>query len=149
VLEIEHDGGGGGARTLLIEYDRTRRVDKNYGKFRRYDAFLNLWWRNSSLADLSEPPFVVFVCQDQRQREQFMAAADHELTGHRWHPSVEPDHHDYVGRDRIRFALEREQHAGRPQAWRLPVFPQDHPSRAPEVRLAPLAESAARHERRP
>jgi choline dehydrogenase-like flavoprotein len=24
-----------------------------------------------------EPPFVVFICQDKRQREQFMADADH------------------------------------------------------------------------
>jgi hypothetical protein len=35
-------------RTFLIEYDRTRRVDKNVGKFRRYDAFLNWWWAETT-----------------------------------------------------------------------------------------------------
>ena len=38
------------ARALfLIEYDRTSRVDKNYEKFRRYDAFLTWWWRHTHL----------------------------------------------------------------------------------------------------
>jgi hypothetical protein len=32
--------GNGDVRTIRIEYDRTRRVDKNYEKFRRYDTFL-------------------------------------------------------------------------------------------------------------
>ncbi len=29
---------------LLIEFDRTRRVDKNFEKFLRYDTFLLVWW---------------------------------------------------------------------------------------------------------
>jgi hypothetical protein len=134
VLEIERDDGKPGARTFLIEYDRTRRVDKNYGKFRRYDAFLNSWWHHTPLAELGDAPLVVFVCQDHRQREQFMAAADHELTGHRWHPSVDADRHEYVGRRRVLFALERDVHAGALEAWRLPAFPHGHPSRLSDVR---------------
>ena len=35
-----------------------------------------------------QPPFVLFVCQDEAQRAQFLTAADRELTGHRWHPSA-------------------------------------------------------------
>ena len=69
MLEIERVDSGPGARTFLIEYDRTRRVDKNYGKFRRYDAFLNWWWRLTAFSDVDEPPYVVFVCQDQGHRE--------------------------------------------------------------------------------
>jgi hypothetical protein len=46
VLEIERVNSGSGARTFPIEYDRTRRVDKNYDKFRRYDSFLCWWWRH-------------------------------------------------------------------------------------------------------
>ena len=47
VLELED--GDDHRRTFLIEYDRTRRVDKNFGKFRRYDAFLNWWWSDTQL----------------------------------------------------------------------------------------------------
>src|SRR5215207_4731570 len=43
VLEVADDGNR--VRVFLVEYDRTRRVDKNFGKFRRYDAFLTWWWR--------------------------------------------------------------------------------------------------------
>jgi hypothetical protein len=138
VLEIERDDGQLGARTLLIEYDRTRRVDKNYGKFRRYDAFLNSWWRHTRFGDAAGPPFALFICQDQHQREQFMAAADRELNGHYWHPSVEPDRHEYTGRRQILFALERDMHASGYDAWRLPVFPPDHPHRVPDVRYVRL-----------
>lgn len=42
VLEVARDDTDG-SRVFFIEYDRTRRVDKNYEKFRRYDAFL-CWW---------------------------------------------------------------------------------------------------------
>lgn len=134
VLEIERAGDEPGAHMLLIEYDRTRRVDKNYGKFRRYDGFLNSWWQHTPCADLGEPPLVVFVCQDRQQREQFMAAADHELAGHRWHPSVDADRHQYVGRRRVLFALERDMHTAALEALRLPAFPHGHPSRTPDVR---------------
>jgi hypothetical protein len=125
-------------RTFLIEYDRTRRVDKNFTKFRRYDAFLNWWWRDSRFGDSDEPPFVVFVCQDGGQRKQFMAVADRELTGHRWHPSVGPADFDYVGRRHVLFAVERDVHAGAMEGWRLPAFPPDHPSRVSEVRRVRL-----------
>lgn len=139
VLEIERTDGEDGIRTFLIEYDRTGRVDKNYGKFRRFDAFLNWWWRHTEYAELDEPPFVIFVCQDEHQREQFMAAADHELTGHRSHLSVAVERHEYVGRRRVLFTLERDVHAGTLEAWRLPAFPPDHPSRLPEVRCRAAA----------
>lgn len=138
VLEIERDDGEDGNRTFLIEYDRTRRVDKNYGKFRRYDAFLTWWWRQTELADRGEPPFVLFICQDQHQREQFMAAADRELTGHRWHPSAPPDRYEYGGRRGILFALERDMHGELLEAWRLPAFPPEHPNRVAEVRRVRL-----------
>jgi hypothetical protein len=72
---------------------------------------------------------------NSQQREQFMAVADRELTGHRWHPSVAPDKYDeYNGRRRILFALERDMHAAMLDAWRLPAFPADHPDRLAEVR---------------
>jgi hypothetical protein len=143
VLEIQRDADEESSLTFLIEYDRTRRVDKNYGKFRRYDALLNWWWQETPLADRGERPYVVFVCQDERQREQFMTAADYELTGHLWHPSLAVEAHEYVGRRRVLFALERDVHARSVEAWRLPAFPRDHPDRAGSVRRARLPAGVA------
>jgi hypothetical protein len=137
VLELV--GEDGELRTILVEYDRTRRIDKNYDKFRRYDAFLCWWWRHSPYGDQREPPMVLFVCQTQEQRETFLAAADRELTGHRWHPSAGPDRFDYAGRRGILFALEHDAHDGRADAWRLPPFPAGHPVRDLSVRRQPLA----------
>jgi Replication-relaxation len=137
VLEIADDADDS-VRTFLVEFDRTRRVDKNFTKFRRYDAFLNWWWRDSPYAESDQPPYVVFVCHDQQQREQFMAAADHELTGHRWHPSVKPDDYQYVGRKHCLFAIEQDAHRGSLDAWRLPAYPRQHPARTAKVRRVHL-----------
>lgn len=63
---------------LLLEYDRTRRVDKNFTKFLRYDTLLTVWWRATDL----RWPFVVFICRDAEHRRRFMQTADHELIGH-------------------------------------------------------------------
>ena len=125
-------------RSFLIEYDRTRRVDKNFTKFRRYDAFLTWWWHDSPYGDGDQPPYVVFVCQDEHQRQQFMAAADRELTGHRWHPSADPDDYQYVGRKHCLFAIEQDAHRGSCDAWRLPAYPRDHPTRTANVRRVRL-----------
>jgi hypothetical protein len=130
-------------RTLLVEYDRTRRIDKNYDKLRRYDAFLCWWVRYTPYTNLPSLPYVLFVCQDETQREQFLAAADRELTGHRWHPTVPVDRHEYVGRRRILFAIERDAHAGDLEAWRLPTFPPDHPARDNNVRRVALTSGGA------
>lgn len=43
VIELDR-GEGEAPHTLLIEFDRTRRVDTNFDKFRRYDTFLVWWW---------------------------------------------------------------------------------------------------------
>lgn len=141
VLELA--GGNGDVRTILVEYDRTRRVDKNYEKFRRYDAFLCWWWRYTTYASRPAPPYVLFVCQAEPQRAQFVTTADHELTGHRWHPSVGPERHEYAGRRRILFALEHDAHNGLLEAWQLPAFPPGHPARDAAVRRVRLAGRAA------
>ena len=70
---------GDGSRVIFIEYDRTRRVDKNYEKFRRYDTFLCSWWQHTSFAN-GDRPYVMFICQDEDQRDRFLTAADRELT---------------------------------------------------------------------
>lgn len=142
-------GEDGESRTILVEYDRTRRIDKNYDKFRRYDAFLCWWWRHSAYGDWPEPPSVLFVCQAQEQRQAFLKTADYELTGHRWHPSLGAGLHDYVGRRRMLFAVERDAHEGRPEAWRLPAFPRGHSERNPTVIRDCLAPAVASGRDRP
>jgi hypothetical protein len=128
VLEVAREDGDG-FRTLLIEFDRTRRVDKNFDKFRRYDTFMTWWWNRMPEALDQAPPWVIFICQDEEQRDVFLHAADHELTGHHWHPSDGPEGHQYIGRHRILFAVERDAHTGRHLAWRVPKFPPGHRSR--------------------
>jgi hypothetical protein len=131
VLEIERDDGRL-PRTFLLEHDRTRRVDKNFDKFRRYDAFLTDWFPSSKFArpGSDDPPYVLFICQDPGQRETFLDAADHEVTGYRWHPDMRLDEHQYVGRRRILFTTELDMHAGEIEALRLPRYPPRHPSRS-------------------
>lgn len=121
---------------VLVEYDRTRRVDKNFTKFLRYDTLLTVWWRATDL----EWPFVVFVCQDDEHRRRFLRAADHELVGHlsAW---TEDGHQErYYGRDRTLFVLEDDIRKGEPEALRLPALPPRHeqrPSPAAVRRLPP------------
>jgi hypothetical protein len=50
VLEIERDDGFT-PQTVLVDSDRTRRVDKNYDEFRHCDMHLNWWWRETELGD--------------------------------------------------------------------------------------------------
>jgi hypothetical protein len=72
---------------------------------------------------------VLFICQDEAQRDDFLARADGELTGHRWHPSRPPDQHEYIGRRWILFCHERDAHLGDCTARRLAPYPPGHPAR--------------------
>ena len=129
MLDIARGDSEQGSRLFLIEHDRTRRIDKNYDKLRRYDAFLCWWWAHSQLERATDGPWVLFICQDEIQRDAFLDAADRELTGHRWHPSAAPTDYVYLGRRRILFAAERDIHAGRLEARRVPAFPPGRPAR--------------------
>jgi Replication-relaxation len=143
VLEIAGDDPTADSRLILVEYDRTRRLDKNFEKFKRYDAFLTWWWHHTVLADRRSPPFVLFICQDEEQRGLFLDAADRELTGHRWHPDAAPERYQYVGRQRILFTAELDAHTGVLEAWRLPAFPRGHRARRAEMRRVQLAPFSA------
>jgi Replication-relaxation len=142
VLEIAGDTPTDDGRLLLVEYDRTRRLDKNFEKFRRYDAFLTRWWQHTEFASKGVPPFVLFVCQDDEQRDLFMDAADRELTGRRWHPDVGAEHHEYIGRQRFLFADELDAHAGYAEAYRLPALPLGHRDRNGDIRRVRIAPRA-------
>jgi hypothetical protein len=84
--------------------------------------------------DRTAPPSVLFICSDSQQRNHFLRGADHQLTGHHWHPSANPAEQQHHGRQHILFAVETDAHRGRLQAWRLPNFPPGHPARDNKVR---------------
>jgi Replication-relaxation len=134
VLTIQRPGGPS-PWTLLIEHDRTRRVDKNFDKFRRYDNYLTAWHHHATLAhpDADSPaPYVIFICQTQEQRQAFMHAADHELTGHRAGHAAADGGQTYPGRKNTLFVTELDMHQGTLDAMRLPDRPPGHPERRPE-----------------
>jgi hypothetical protein len=80
-------------------------------------------------ADRGEPPWVLFICQEQTRRDKFLAAADRDLTGRLWHPAAEPSEKQYPGRRRILFACEADVHASILEALRVPGYPPRHPGR--------------------
>lgn len=133
-LTVASDAGGDESRVILIEYDRTRRVDKNFEKFRRYDSFLTWWWRHSGYGHREEPPFVLFVCQDEEQRDLFLDAADRQLTGRVWHPNSALADHVYPARRHLMFAAELDAHEGVHRAMRVPSWPPGHPLREAALR---------------
>jgi hypothetical protein len=92
-----------GSRVFFIEYDRTRRVDTNYEKFRRYDTFLCWWWQYTGFAD-GDRPFVIFICQDEDQRSRFLDAADRELMGFGTRPLLRTSTYTWAGRGCCSFA---------------------------------------------
>jgi hypothetical protein len=140
VIEIAGDEAAAESRLVLVEYDRTRRLDKNFEKFSRYDAFLTWWWARSHLAGrAAAPPFVLFVCQDREQRDLFLDAADRQLVGYRWHPDVSPEQHEYLGRQRILFAVEVDAHGDILEVRGVPRFPSGHPARSGGARRIRIA----------
>jgi hypothetical protein len=119
------DDSGEGVRSFQLEYDRTSRIDKNFDKFRRYDNLVTSWWRHTHLADHGQTPYVLFICQDDGLRDDFLARADQELTGHRWHPNHPAAPRQYTGRRHIFFCDERDIHHRHRQVRRLPPYPPD------------------------
>jgi hypothetical protein len=125
ILEVAgHDAAS--PNVFLVEYDRTRRVDKNFDKFLRYDAFATSWWRRSEFGAGERLPWIVFVCQSAAQRDLFVRSADRQVTGRVRVAGCDR----FPGRMRILFASEPDMHAGDPLAVRLPEAPPDHPDRA-------------------
>lgn len=117
---------GDGDAHALIEYDRTRRVDKNFTKFQRYDTLLTVWWRATHLVW----PFVIFVCQDEEHRRRFMHAADFELLGFLSAWTQDGHQECFYGREHTLFALEHDLREGETVALRLPALPPRHEQRA-------------------
>lgn len=87
---------------VMMEYDRARRVDKNFGKCLRYETLLVVWWRATDLGC----PCGVFACQDAEHRRRFLLAADGELTAHLFAHTQDDLQEHYAARDRILFVFE-------------------------------------------
>ena len=113
----------------FVEYDRTRRVDKNYEKFRRYDALISAWWYRSVPAERGCPA-VICICADEEHLLRFLRAADYELLGCRWRLKEDRSKDEcYPGRDRILLVSEPDVHQGETRAFGVPPWPPAHPNR--------------------
>jgi hypothetical protein len=110
---------------VFVEYDRTRRVDKNYDKFARYETLLVVWWRATDLGC----PYVIFVCQDLEHLRRFMLAADTELTGHLFARTERGPEEHYSARERTLFVLDSDIRNGKTAARALPALPPRHEQR--------------------
>ena len=133
-------------RPLFVEYDRTRRVDKNYDKFRRYETLLVVWWS----APTSGRP----LRSSSSARTPSTGSRLHrtpptgELTGHLTARSrAEPLRSDYPARDRILFVLESDIRNGDDRRRSaLPALPPRHETATTRVRRVTCACRASRTE---
>lgn len=112
---------------VMIEYDRTRRPAKQRDRWRRYDRFLSVTWRDSRFADHHAAPIVLYLVGATKQIRGFVREADKHLTG--W---VGPRMGSglqgvYPGRDLILFTSRERLLAG---DWTVDCVPA-HP---PELR---------------
>jgi hypothetical protein len=110
---------------VLVEYDRTRRVDKNFDKFRRYEMFLSTWWSRHDHSERGRP-WLVFVCEDEDQLWRFLNAADREFGASRAGEYDEAGgrrRRIFVARQATLFALAQDLFDGSSRAWRVPPIP--------------------------
>jgi hypothetical protein len=121
-LSVAHASG---ELLLFVEYDRTRRLDKNYDKFRRYETFLSWWWELTELRRGQRPALLV-ICQDDDHRRRFLRATDTQLVTHISEGGGSDRCVEYPARDRILFALEEDIRGGKLEAVRLPPEPPGH-----------------------
>ncbi|MCW2952020.1 MAG: hypothetical protein JWQ48_1190 [Conexibacter sp.] len=80
-------------------FDRMRRPSKQLERLRRYDWFLASGWRESRYASLDIEPAALIVCDEERQVEAFVSAAD----GHLSAVVAGPGRVDFVGREQVGF----------------------------------------------
>jgi Replication-relaxation len=125
---------------VFVELDRTFKPAKNIDKFERYDHMISGWCRlkDRYSKHCTSPPLVVFVCRDQANAKEFCRAADPVVSAAHAYGGEYPSEWAYPGRERLRFAAERDVHDGRLIGYALPALP-------PEARvLAGDAERSAR-----
>lgn len=123
-LELLRDKG----RTvhLHVEYDRTRRVDKNFEKFWRYENFMCLWWQEDPTARRGMA-CVLFLCENEDHLDRFLSAADRELLAYRWTQAADGSGVPvFPARARTYFALTADIYAGSFRAFRVPLYPAGH-----------------------
>jgi predicted transcriptional regulator len=117
-------------RELLVELDDRLPGGAGVAKLERYDHFLAGW--STQLRRYTRPgtelPLVVFVCRDRERARECARQADHVLTACRAYAGEYPSAWEYVGRERVIFASERDAHERLLYAWGVPRLP-------PEVRV--------------
>jgi hypothetical protein len=141
---------------LAIEDQRSSCVDllvvrercDSSGWLERYDHLLSGWWRAvPRYARTGTPPLLVVLCADAGRARECALMADRLLCATLARIGAGPLDWERPGRSRIRFADEREVHAGSLAAWQVPRHPpalrDGQPGELLRVELAPLAHAAA------
>lgn len=117
---------------LLVEYDRTRRVDKNFEKFCRYEYFMCTWSAQHSSVDRGLA-CALFLCEDADHLNRFLDAADRELVARIQDTDKNGYPVDYFpARRRTFFAMASDIYDGSFRAFRVPTFPPGHELAKPD-----------------
>lgn len=116
---------------VMVELDDRLPVGRAAAKLERYDHFLTGWAEHTRRYGrrVEAVPSVVFVCRDRSRARQLATGADSVLRACRAYPGEYPFDWEYLGRQRILFASERDIHEGLLSAYGVPTLP-------PAVRVA-------------
>jgi hypothetical protein len=114
------------ALDVLVELDDRLAA----AKLERYDHFLAGWATHTRRYGRRGEalPVVVFVCRDRSRARELTRLADSVLCACRAYAGEYPFEWEYLGRERILFAAERDAHEGLLRAFGVPRVP-------PELRM--------------
>ncbi len=118
------------AMDVMVELDDRLSGGAIARKLARYDHFLAGWSMHSERYGRRQEALaiVVFVCRDRTRARECARYADGVLRACRAYAGQYPFDWDYLGRERILFASERDVHGGSLDAYGVPRVP-------PEVRV--------------
>jgi len=110
---------------VMVELDDRLPPGPVTAKLERYDHFLTGWSLHTRRYGRRQEaaPVVVFVCRDRPRARELARRADRILGAARAYAGEYPFDWEYTGRERIRFAAERDVHDGLLFAYGIPPLP--------------------------
>ncbi|HYB22174.1 MAG TPA: replication-relaxation family protein, partial [Solirubrobacteraceae bacterium] len=131
IVEAPGAAPAGPATDVMIELDDRLPVGPAARKLERYDHLLSGWSAHTRRYGrrAEAVAVVVFVCRDRARARECARRADALLCACRAYAGEYPVEWDYLGRERILFAAERDAHEGLLRAYGVPRVP-------PEVRVS-------------
>jgi hypothetical protein len=110
---------------VVVELDDRLPRGPQAAKLERYDHFLSGWSAHTRRYGerAQATPLVVFVCRDRSRARRCAQLADTELRACRAYAGEYPFDWDYLGREQMLFAAERDIHERLPFAYGVPRLP--------------------------